>query len=134
MPSAFVYMSGYYMEITPSSYLLSVGEFTDGSEACLIGIVGNGDTYWLAGDVFLKNFFSVWDDDNSVIQLAPHKFSSSTFFSGSEPTTTYSSSSSTTSSLTDILTSGAYLLVIIGASYLIAEYVLPLIGINISMS
>lgn len=134
MPSAFVYMDGYYIETPPSSYLLLVGQFTDGSDACMIGIVGNGDTYWLAGDIFLKSFFSVWDDDNSVIQLAPHSYSSATIFSGASPSTTYSSSSSSSTSLTDVLIGVASFLGLVAAAYLMVEYVLPLIGINITLS
>lgn len=44
---------------------------------CGIGFEQSSGHDWLIGDVFLKNFYSVWDDTNNRVGLAPHITSSS---------------------------------------------------------
>lgn len=83
------------MEVTPDNYLISIGEFADGAKACYIGIVPSDIDYWLAGDVFLKGYFSVWDDEGNTISLAPHIYSNSNIFSDDKPSQTYPPKSTT---------------------------------------
>lgn len=99
MKSFFLYIDGRYLEITPTSYVLPVGTDNNGNAVCAIGIVSSGDSNWLLGDVFLKNFFSVWDDDNGKIRFAPHKHTTSTIVAGNKPATLYENSATTENEL-----------------------------------
>lgn len=69
--SVFIFIDNRYFEIVPSTYIIS---FTDTNTVCAIGFA-DGGTDWLLGDVFLRNFYSVWDDDSNKLSLAPHIYS-----------------------------------------------------------
>lgn len=36
-----------------------------------MGFAANSDDYWLLGDSFLRNFYTIWDEDNGKIGFAP---------------------------------------------------------------
>lgn len=63
---------------------------------CAIGITSSGDDTWLLGDVFLRNFFSVWDDAKGKIYFAPHKYTTSTIVTAAKPSTKFSTSTKAT--------------------------------------
>ena len=46
---------------------------------CIFGIQKSGNNNWLLGDVFLRNFYTVWDNAKSEIGIAPHITSDSTW-------------------------------------------------------
>lgn len=131
LPSFYVYIGGHYIETPASAYLMDLGsKLSDGSKACLIGIVSGGsDGYWLAGDAFLKSFFTVWDDENGLISFAPHTYSSATIEAGSAPSTRYSSPDEMT--FADYINEG--LLVGLGTMVMfgIIGYALPACGVNL---
>jgi hypothetical protein len=83
--SIFMYINGYYYEMTPDTWLYPYDPTTN---TCLIGIMDSGSTMFLVGDVFLKNYYSIWDDDNNQMALAPHIYSTATVTAGSAPTAT----------------------------------------------
>lgn len=60
--SFFLYTNGYFVEVTPETYIISIGSTND---ECVIGIISSSDYSLLLGDVFLKNFYSIWDNDNA---------------------------------------------------------------------
>ena len=39
---------------------------------CTLGFVANSDDYWLLGDVFMRGFYVIHDDDNQMLGMAPH--------------------------------------------------------------
>jgi len=57
----------YWMEIPPETYIMDIGE-----SVCVYGITTTSSDYFLLGDVFLRNYYSIHDDDNGLIGLAPH--------------------------------------------------------------
>jgi hypothetical protein len=65
--SLYLLIDGTYFEIPPASYVRDFG-----AKFCAIGLMKNSDHEWLLGDVFLKNFYSVWDNTNNQVGLAPH--------------------------------------------------------------
>lgn len=135
MKSLFLYIDGRYLEVTPASYLLNVGTFSDGSTACAIGIVASGDSKWLVGDVFLKNFFSVWDDTNSKISFAPHRYTTSTIVTGAKPSTLFVASSSSSSlNIEDLLMTVLQYLLLIVVLYVGQKYGLECISTLIKNS
>lgn len=72
LESLYILVGNQYLEVTPSAYLIKAG-----NGLCVIGIQQSTDHSWLLGDLFLKNFYSVWDDSINAIALAPHKTSAS---------------------------------------------------------
>jgi len=66
LPSLFIMIQGYWVEVTPSTYVYGVG-----SSYCQILIGNLGSEMWLVGDVFLRNYYTIWDDANAELTLAP---------------------------------------------------------------
>jgi len=73
-------MHGHYFEVRPVSYLYPVG-----SGMCLLGLA-EGSDYWLFGDVFLREYYSIWDDQGGTLGLAPHIHTTATVVQGTKPT------------------------------------------------
>lgn len=114
--SLFIYIGDSYFEITPSSFTYP----NDNSGVtCFAGIVEGESTYWDVGDPFFRNYYSVWDDPNNRIGLAPHIYTSARIIQGSKPTNKFGEEDSS-SSTDDII---SYLIYIIAAiiSYLGGE-------------
>jgi|LauGreDrversion4_2_1035121.scaffolds.fasta_scaffold331870_1 hypothetical protein len=59
--SVFLYADNKYFEITPSNYVLTVDIGIPGK--CLIGFTKFSSDRWLLGDVFLRNFYSIWNEE-----------------------------------------------------------------------
>ena len=36
-----------------------------------MGFAANSDSYWLLGDSFLRNSYTIWDEENDRIGFAP---------------------------------------------------------------
>lgn len=58
-----------YLEVTPENYVLAADIGIPGK--CLMGFAANSDNYWLLGDSFLRNYYSIWDEENDRIGFAP---------------------------------------------------------------
>lgn len=69
--SLYLELGSCLFEVHPSTYLIA---FQNSAE-CGFGIVPMGSDSWLLGDVFLRNYYSVWDHDNNRIGLVPHRTS-----------------------------------------------------------
>lgn len=82
--SIFMYINGSYYEMTPDTWLFP---YDPTNNICLIGILDSGSSMFLVGDVFLKNYYSIWDDDNNQMALVPNIYSTATVTAGSAPTT-----------------------------------------------
>ena len=40
---------------------------------CLIGFMANTEDNWVLGDIFFRNYYSIWDDSNNQLTFAPKK-------------------------------------------------------------
>lgn len=74
--SVYLQMGDSWMEIPASAYVTATPD-TDHNNYCEIQFSPMEDDTWLLGDTFLRNFYSVWDNDNKQVGLAPHITSSS---------------------------------------------------------
>lgn len=70
--SFYILMDGYWVEIPPEAYIFDLG-----GRFCLLGF-GLMDIYgdYLFGDVLLRSYYTVWDDDNSYVGFTPRTGSS----------------------------------------------------------
>jgi len=74
-PSLTFKMQGKDFDIDAEHLFLSIGE-QDGKDYCMFGIQADpglddpSHSYWLLGDVFLGQFYSVWDVQNQKIGFA----------------------------------------------------------------
>ena len=57
----------YYFKLTPDAYVLDIGM----GDKCFIPFLYNNDDYWVLGEPFFRNFYSVFDAQKGVIGLAP---------------------------------------------------------------
>ena len=71
-PSFNLRIDGVYFEVTPATYLFDFREL--GARSCSVLIYEVEADYWLIGDVFLRNYYSVWDQDNSKLGFAKGKY------------------------------------------------------------
>lgn len=116
MSSVFLHINSMYFEITPAAFLLNVGTASDGSQVCIIGLTASSDNTWILGDVFLKNYLSVFDDTNNQISFAPHKYTTATITAGVRPTN-YFSYSSSSSGIEYYLQQAAYAVIMLVIVY-----------------
>lgn len=65
MPTIYFLMANKWFGIHPSTYLFNLGG------ACVIGFAQSSSDSWLVGAVFLRNYYSVWDDDSGLLTFAP---------------------------------------------------------------
>lgn len=82
-PSIFLYIDGNYYEVTPSTFVLTLDVGVP--NYCLLAIAPNSAEYWLVGDTFLRNYYTIWDNDNNRMGFAPHSLSTATITVGTLP-------------------------------------------------
>lgn len=68
--SVFLYADNKYFEITPANYVLQVDIGVPGK--CLIGFTKFGSDKWLLGDVFIRNYYTIWNEETDKIGFVPH--------------------------------------------------------------
>lgn len=74
-------MGGKLFDLMPDAYLMNGVDLNPQyKDTCIFGVmplpkVVNGIDMFLLGDVFLRNFFSVYDFDNQELSLAINKHS-----------------------------------------------------------
>ena len=82
-------MDGYWFEITPKHYILELSDTYTANDECLIGFAQFfDDSYFLFGDVFLREYYTIHDDKNGRVGLSPNIYSTAVMASGSLPSTT----------------------------------------------
>lgn len=87
----YFYSNGYYLPVTPENYVISFGSTSD---ECVIGFISSSDYSGLFGDVFLRNYYSIWDNDNAKLGLAAHTYATKQIVAGTTPATSYTPDSS----------------------------------------
>lgn len=74
MPDVTFTINGIPYTLSPTAYTMT--GFEDGMEFCLGGFQGlntgsSGGPLWILGDVFIRQFYSVFDRGNNLVGLAP---------------------------------------------------------------
>jgi hypothetical protein len=130
--SFYMLMSGVWMEVPPESYL-----FNYYGNYCLVGIRSSGAHYWLLGDGFLKNFYTVWDNTNSLFGIGPHKTSTSAYLTTSDmsaPPAVFTKFTNIGSIMTELaevaVRVGIKLLILRGAIWIVMEILDIVYGVN----
>jgi len=63
------YMEGRWIEVHPSTYILNVQV---APPICVLGFQAHADETFILGAVFLRNYYTVFDMEYSLVGLGPH--------------------------------------------------------------
>ena len=63
-------MNDYWVEMRPEDYLVSS---LNEPETCMIGLIPSTTGFFVLGDTLMRGFYTIHDDDNGRVGLAPHK-------------------------------------------------------------
>lgn len=62
----------YWVSILPEDYVVKSPMTPDDEDICYINIMPSWDNFWLAGNNFLRGYYSVHNVDNHELGLTPH--------------------------------------------------------------
>mmetsp|Transcript_17076 Transcript_17076/g.16300 ORF Transcript_17076/g.16300 Transcript_17076/m.16300 type:complete len:89 (+) Transcript_17076:559-825(+) len=62
----FIELGGYWFEIPPETYVMDFGK-----EWCELGFVKHYSWTWSLGTAFIRNYYTVFDEEHGRIGLAP---------------------------------------------------------------
>lgn len=57
----------YYFQLTPESFVLDIGQ----GDKCFLPFLHNNEDYWVLGEPFFRNYYSVYDVQKGLIGVAP---------------------------------------------------------------
>lgn len=66
--SIYLLIESTWFEIPPTAFVTA----TTGYTLCQLQLGAADDETWILGGTFLRNYYSVWDNDNKQVGLAPH--------------------------------------------------------------
>lgn len=69
MPSAYITFGDANYEVTPETFLLEQQTIT-GLKVCILGFSYNTQGLYILGDVFLSNYYTVYDASSEAVGLA----------------------------------------------------------------
>ena len=73
----------YYFKLSPESYVLDIGY----GDKCFLPFQYNQEDYWVLGEPFFRNFYTVFDAQKGIIGIAPSaNVSQASIFEGVVPT------------------------------------------------
>jgi len=62
-------IQGFWFSVPPSAYIIPMSTLT--GDTCLLGFASNTAETFVLGDSFLVNYYAIFDDDESMLTLAP---------------------------------------------------------------
>lgn len=64
---SFLVNDKYFFELTPESFVLDIGQ----GDKCLLPFVNSNEDYWVLGEPFFRNYYSVYDVEKGLVGVAP---------------------------------------------------------------
>mmetsp|Transcript_9073 Transcript_9073/g.6420 ORF Transcript_9073/g.6420 Transcript_9073/m.6420 type:complete len:114 (+) Transcript_9073:920-1261(+) len=68
----------YWVSILPEDYVVKSPMTPDDEDICYINMMPSWDNFWLAGNNFLRGYYSVHNVKNNELGLTPHTTSDKT--------------------------------------------------------
>ncbi len=78
--SFFIFVGGNKIEVRPEIFIMDYDSIVE--DLCIITIAENPGNFWLLGDTFIRNYFTIFDEDNKRIGFAPSITSNATITQG----------------------------------------------------
>jgi len=79
--SFFLYVDGNALEVRPEIFIIPYD--TGVEDYCILAIAENKlGNYWLLGDTFIRNYYTIFDEDSSRIGFSPSVTSNATITQG----------------------------------------------------
>ena len=73
-----LYINGSYFEVTPQSFILDYN--TGVPNLCILTIGESSQNFWLMGDTFIRNYFTIFDEETATVGFAPSVTSKATIY------------------------------------------------------
>jgi hypothetical protein len=71
-PSLYLYIEGSYLEVRPETLVLTEMPLGRNKQQCVLTIMESPYDFWILGDTFLRNYFTIFDEDSDRIGFVPH--------------------------------------------------------------
>lgn len=82
--SLYLRIGDLWMELNPDAFVIDYN-YSGYDGYCIVAIAINEEEYWMLGDGFLRNYFSIFHEANAQLGLAPHLDSKATITKGPAP-------------------------------------------------
>ena len=66
LPSFFLNLGGYWMEVTPENYTFTIGNSSNGNAVCTLCLKSYSTIdYWVLGNTFMRDWYIIHDYNNN---------------------------------------------------------------------